>query len=97
MTIPSMDKPIIQLQIRPLLNERVTLYTSSREMRKRIVEKTINKALSDPSILLDEHIDDALHRLLHDTAVEEMQIRKDEFQPGPTGVHPWHTGGGDAK
>lgn len=92
MTIPSVEKPIVQLQIRPLLNERVTLYTSSSEMRKRIVEKTILKATSDPSLLLDDPIDVALQRLLHETAVHELRIKRDEFQPGPIGHQIWEKG-----
>lgn len=88
-TIPSMEKPIIQFQIRPLLSERVTLYTSSTEMRHRIVEKTIRKATSDPSILLDDLIDEALYRLMHETAVQEMNINRDKFQSSPIGHQLW--------
>lgn len=97
MSSPSMEKPIIQFQIRPLLNERVTQYTSSIEMRHRIVEKTILKATNDPTSLVEDPIDSALFHLMHETAVQEMNIKKDEFQPGSFGVHPWHTGGGDPK
>ncbi|WP_313618035.1 hypothetical protein [Agrobacterium sp.] len=89
MTIPSIEKPIIQFQIRPLLNERVKLYTHATTTRQRIVETTIMKATSDPSILLDDLIDEALFRLMHETAVQELGIKDAEFQPAPAGNELW--------
>ena len=87
MTNPSIEKPIIQLQVRPLLTERVKLYTSSREMRRRIVEVTILKATNNASLFLEDDVEGSVYRLLHETAVEEMNITKDMFQPGPIGHH----------
>ena len=87
MTNPSIEKPIIQLQVRPLLNERLKLYTSSREMRRRIVEVTILKATNNASLFLEDDVEGSVYRLLHETAVEEMNITKDMFQPGPIGHH----------
>jgi hypothetical protein len=81
MTVPSLDKPIIQFEMRPLLSARVTLYTSSKEARQRIVEKTILIATSNPGILADEDIEASLYQLLHSTAVQELQINSNRFQP----------------
>ncbi|WP_312944392.1 hypothetical protein [Agrobacterium sp.] len=93
MTIPSIENPVVQFHLRPFLTKRVALYTSSTEMRQRIVEKTIFKATSDPSILQDDPIDIALARLLHETAIVELRINKSMFQPGPIGHQLWQQGG----
>ncbi|WP_313618760.1 hypothetical protein [Agrobacterium sp.] len=85
MTGPSFEKPMFQVQIRPLLCDRVTLYTSSPEMRERIVEVTILKATSDPFTVFEEDVEGALYHLLHETAVEEMHINKDMYRTDTVG------------
>jgi hypothetical protein len=89
MTIPSLDKPIVQFEMRPLLSARVTLYTSSKEARQRIVEKTILIATSNPGILADEDIEASLYRLLHETAVHELRMNTRTFQSEEFGHQGW--------
>lgn len=85
MTSPSFERPVFQVQIRPLLYDRVTLYTSSTEMRERIVEVTILKATSDPLTVFEDDVEGSLYHLLHETAVEEMHINNDMDRTGTVG------------
>lgn len=54
-----------------LLHRLASAYTSSKDLRIRLVEKTIRIAMNDPELVLDEPIDEALHRLLRQVAHQE--------------------------
>jgi hypothetical protein len=97
MTSPSIETPLVQFQLRPLLTDLVTLYTSSKKLRIRIVEKTILKVAGDPSKVTDDDVESVLKQLLHETAVQELKIHQNDFQSGPTGYQSWSDEDGDFK
>lgn len=79
MTGPEISQSVLLFEVRPQLQDMVKRYTSSKVMRHTIVEKTILLALDNPAIVLDSPLDENLCKLLHQTALEELERAKKAF------------------
>jgi hypothetical protein len=75
--LPSATHQDAAFEIRPLLYKLACQYSSSEDVRNRIVEKTIFVAIDRSDILFDREVDEVLHNLLHETAVEELKLTTD--------------------
>lgn len=73
------------------LNDRASFYTTSGQLREKIVQRCLLLALDDPSLMLKDDIEQAMFQILHDVACEEYQLAKSSrkfFKPDyPTSPH----------